>query len=87
MITDEIVQIIAVSVSQTALIFLKHINVRVVVAKQVVKSMFYTFAIQASWLISSAIGISAFMDGKMIVVVFYLLSGVLGAWLNFKIKV
>lgn len=87
MITNEIVQIIAVSVSQTALFFFKHINVRVVVAKQVVKSMFYTFAIQASWLISSAIGISAFMDGKMIVVVFYLLSGVLGAWLNFKIKV
>lgn len=87
MITNEIAQIAAVSVSQTALIFFKHINVRVIVAKQVVKSMFYTFAIQASWLISSAIGISAFLDGNVLVVAFYLFSGVVGTWLNFKIKV
>lgn len=58
-----------------------------IVAKQVVKSMFYTFAIQASWLISSAIGISAFLDGNVLVVAFYLFSGVVGTWLNFKIKV
>jgi hypothetical protein len=87
MITNEIVQIVAVSTSQAVLIFFKHINIRVIVARQIIKSMFYTFAIQASWLVSSAIGINAFLDGNIIVVAFYLLGGVLGAWLNFKIKV
>lgn len=87
MITNEIIQITAVSISQMSLIFFKHVNVRVIVAKQVAKSMLYTFAIQTSWLISSAIGISAFIDGNITVVAVYLLSGVLGSWLNFKVKV
>lgn len=87
MITNEIAQIAAVSVSQMALIFFKHLTVRTVVAHQIVKSMFFTFAIQTSWLISSAIGIKAFLDGNIVVVAFYLLGGVIGAWLNFKIKV
>ena len=34
---EQVLQIIAVSVSQTALIFFKHVNVRVIVAKQVNK--------------------------------------------------
>ncbi len=85
--TELLLQIIAVSVSQMALVFFKHVNIRVIVAKQAVKSMFYTFAIQASWLISSAIGISAFLQHNYIVVVVYLASGVIGTWLNFKIKV
>ncbi|WP_294962274.1 hypothetical protein [Sulfurimonas sp.] len=84
---EQIPQIIAVFSSQMALVFFKHINIRVIVAKQVEKAMFYTFLIQASWLISSAIGINAFIGGNYIVVIFYLAAGVLGTWLNFKIKV
>jgi len=87
MITNETAQLLAVSISQMSLIFFKHVNIRVIVAKQVIKSMLYTFAIQASWLISSAIGIKAFIDGNATVIAFYLLSGVIGTWLNFKIKV
>lgn len=87
MITNEIAQIVAVSLSQLSLIFFKHITVRTVVAKQIVKSMFFTFAIQASWLISSAIGIKAYLEGNYVVVAAYLLGGVVGTWLNFKIKV
>lgn len=87
MITNEIAQIVAVSLSQLSLIFFKHITVRTVVAKQIVKSMFFTFAIQASWLISSAIGIKAYLDGNYVVVAAYLIGGVVGTWLNFKIKV
>ena len=87
MILNELMQVVAVSVSQMALIFFKHVNVRTIVAQQVAKSMLYTFAIQASWLISSAIGINAFINGNMLVVVVYLLSGMVGSWLNFKVKV
>ena len=84
---DLLLQITAVSISQMALIFFKHVNVRVIVAKQVMRSMFYTFLIQASWLISSAIGINALLEHNYIVVAFYLCAGVVGTWLNFKIKV
>lgn len=84
---DQLTQIILVSISQMALIFFKHINVRVLVKEKVYKSMGYTFLIQASWLISSAIGINALLQDNYIVVVFYLLAGVAGTYLNFKVKV
>lgn len=84
---EQLLQVIAVSISQMALIFFKHVNVRVLVAEQIGRSMFYTFWIQFSWLISSAIGIKAMMDSNWVIVAFYLAAGVLGTWLNFKIKV
>ncbi len=84
---DQTIQILTVSVSQTALVFFKHVNIRVIVKEQVLRAMFYTFLIQASWLISSAIGINALIKGNYIVVAFYLVAGVLGTYLNFKIKV
>jgi len=84
---EQIIQIALVSISQMALIFFKHVNVRVLVAEQVTRSMFYTFMIQGSWLISGAIGIKAFNEDNWLIVAFYLAAGVLGTWLNFKIKV
>lgn len=83
----ELIQIGAVFISQMALVFLKHVNIRVIVKEQVIKSMFITFLIQGFWLVSSAIGISAFIKGNYIVVVFYLIARVAGTYLNFKIKV
>ena len=84
---DEMIQIIVVFISQMLLIFFKHVGIRVIVKEQIIKSMFITFLIQSSWLVSSAIGISAFMKGNYIVVTFYLIAGVVGTYLNFKIKV
>lgn len=84
---EQLIQIIAVSISQMALIFFKYVNVRVIVAEQVLKAMLLTFALQAFWLISSAIGINAFIGGDWVVVAFYLVAGVFGTWLNFKMKV
>jgi hypothetical protein len=86
-VIELIIKILAVSISQMALVFFKHVNVRVIVKEQVMRSMFYTFLIQSSWLISSAIGIKALLEGNYIVVVFYLAAGVLGTYLNFRIKV
>jgi len=83
----QILEISAVFISQLLLVFFKHINVRVLVKEQVVKSMFYTLLIQASWLVSSAIGIKALLDNDFLTVVFYLAGGVIGTYLNFKIKV
>ncbi|MDD3834804.1 MAG: hypothetical protein PHS42_04945 [Sulfurimonas sp.] len=84
---EQIIQVAIVFISQTALVFFKNINIRVIVARQVLKSMFYTFLIQTAWLVSSAIGINAFLEHNYVVVGFYLIAGVVGTWLNFKIKV
>ena len=84
---EQILQILLVSVSQMALVFFKHVGLRIIVANQVRRAMLYTFFIQASWLISSATGINAYMKGDVVVVVFYLAAGVVGTYLNFKIKV
>ncbi len=84
---EQLIQIAAVFISQMSLIFFKHIGIRVIVKEQIIKYMFITFLIQGSWLVSSAIGISAFIKGNYIVVAFYLIARVVGTYLNFKIKV
>ncbi|MCX6076401.1 MAG: hypothetical protein NTW78_05870 [Campylobacterales bacterium] len=84
---EQLLQIVAVSISQMALIFLKHVTVRVIVAQQVKKAMFFTLLMQLAWLISSALGINALLEHNYTIVAVYLASGVVGTWLNFKIKV
>ncbi|MDY0320388.1 MAG: hypothetical protein RBR23_01520 [Arcobacteraceae bacterium] len=81
------IEIIAVSASQMALVFLKHINIRLIVRDRVWLSLITTFLVQASWLVASAIGINGFLNGEWHIVVFYLLGGVIGSYINFKIKV
>ena len=73
--------------SQFALVFFKHLNVRVIMTGHVIKSVLITFLIQATWLISTAIGVKAVWSGDVMMVIAYLLSGMLGAYFNFKIKV
>ncbi|WP_419768551.1 hypothetical protein [Arcobacter sp.] len=85
--TSHLLEIAAVFISQLLLIFLRLVNVRLVVKGQVLKSMVYTLLIQFAWLISSAIGIKALLDNDLITVCFYLAGGVAGSYLNFKIKV
>ena len=87
MLTNELTQVTIVGISQLSLIFFKHVNVRTIIAKQIYKSMIFTFAIQSTWLISSAIGIKAFLDDNLTIITTYLLGGVIGSWLNFKIKI
>lgn len=80
-------EIILVTVSQFALIFFKHLNIRTVVQIQMLRSAILTFAIQISWLISAAIGINAVLDFDWIVIGFYLTAGVLGNYLSLKINI
>ena len=78
---------VVVFATQLLLVFLKHINIRQIIAHHVGRSMFFTLLIQLSWLVSSTIGIKALLEGNLMVVTLYLLGGVAGSYLNFKIKV
>lgn len=79
--------IILMCSSQFAMVFFKHINIRVVMTGHATKTVFMTFLIQATWLVSTAIGVKAVWAGDVMMVIAYLLSGMLGAYFNFKIKV
>jgi len=73
--------------SQLLLVFFKHLTVRAVSNHNVIKSMIYTSLIQISWLVSSALGIDALLNHNWIDVMAYIVGGVLGTYLNFKIKI
>ncbi|WP_201341737.1 hypothetical protein [Abyssogena phaseoliformis symbiont] len=69
---------------QFLLVFLKHLNMRVIISSKVAKSMMITFFIQLSWLVSSGLGIKGFLEGDLLIVAVFLLSDVAGVWFNFK---
>ncbi|MBW5289103.1 hypothetical protein [Abyssogena phaseoliformis symbiont] len=48
--------VVLMSTSQSALVFFKHLNVRIIMAQHVIKSVFMTFLIQVTWLVSTAWG-------------------------------
>jgi len=50
-------------------------------------SLITGFMVKASWIISAAIGINAFMKNDWLMVAAYLISGVFGDYLSFKIKI
>jgi len=78
---------IIIFTSQLLLVFFKHLTVRAVNSHKVVKSAIYTACIQISWLVSSALGINALLNSEWYSVVAYVIGGVVGTILNFKIKV
>ena len=73
--------------SQMALVFLKHLNVRVISNHRVAYAVMLTGAIQAAWLIGSALGIKGFLNGDPVIVGIYIVGGMVGSYLNFKIRV
>jgi hypothetical protein len=84
---DQLLQIAAVSISQMALVFFKQLNIRTIVKHRIYVSMLITFMTQVAWLVSSALGINAFLNDNWLIVGVYLLSGVIGTYLNFKVRV
>ncbi len=84
---ENLTQILAISISQMALVFFKQLNVRAIVKQKIHISMIITFMTQGAWLVSSALGINAFLNDNYPIVGIYLISGVIGTYLSFKIKV
>jgi len=77
----------AVFISQLLLVFFKHLNVRMIANHKVWLAVIITGAIQASWLVSSALGIKGFLESNYLLICIYIAGGMIGSFLNFKIKV
>lgn len=72
--------------AQLIMVFFKHIAIRAIAQHKVWHTLFYTFIIQSSWLVSSALGINALLNKDWTSVSAYIIGGVLGSYLQFKIK-
>ena len=80
-------EVFAVFVSQLMMIFFRLLNVRMVANHKVAISVMLTGAIQSTWLVASALGIKGFLDGNYLVIGVYILGGMVGSYLSFKIKI
>lgn len=76
-----------VFITQFAFIFFKYLNIRVIAKEHIFKSVFMTFLIQSTWLVSTAIGVKAVWDAEAVIIIAYLFSGMLGSYLSFKVTV
>ena len=78
---------LTIFISQLLLVFFKHITVRAIAQNKVIKSMIYTMFIQLSWLVSSALGINALLNYDWINVIAYVVGGMVGTVISFRVKV
>ena len=74
-------------VSQITFSFSRTLNVRYTSKEKVIHALITGVVIKVSWLISSFIGISALIKEDYTTAVIYVLSGIIGDYLSFKIKV
>jgi hypothetical protein len=84
---EAMIEASAVFISQLLLVFFKHLNVRMIANHKVGLAVIITGAIQASWLVSSALGIKGFLESNYLLICIYITGGMIGSFLNFKIKV
>ncbi len=82
-----IVECIVVFISQLLFSLSRNISNRAVIKERVSLSVILTGVIQSLWLVGTFIGVQGMMNSNYIVISSYLLGGMLGTYLNFKIKV
>ncbi|MBL4621937.1 MAG: hypothetical protein JKY89_06020 [Immundisolibacteraceae bacterium] len=80
-------EVAIVFAAQLALVFLKHLNIRKIAGQKVAHAVCITGAIQAVWLVASALGIKGFLDGDYTIVAAYIIGGMVGSYLQFKLRV
>jgi len=83
MITKYLILII----SQIVFSFSRTLNVRYTAKERIAQTLISGVVIKLSWLVSSAIGINALINQDYLTATIYVVSGVLGDYLSFKIKV
>jgi len=74
-------------ISQIVFSFSRTLNVRYTAKERITQTIISGVVIKLSWLVSSAIGINALINQDYLTATIYVVSGVLGDYLSFKIKV
>lgn len=79
--------IIIVIISQFLFSFCRLLNIRYTAKDKVLLSLLTSLVVKLSWLVSSAIGIKSVLDYDYLIIAVYVLSGLLGEWISFKINI
>ena len=74
-------------ISQIVFSFSRTLNVRYTAKERIAQTLVTGGVIKIAWLVSSAIGINALINQDYITALIYVLSGLIGDYLSFKIKV
>lgn len=74
-------------ISQLVFSFSRTLNVRYTAKENVFKSIITSFFIKITWLISASFGVKGVLDGNYLLIFVYIISGILGDYLSFKIKI
>ena len=74
-------------ISQIVFSFSRTLNVRYTAKEKITHTLITGVVIKLTWLVSSAIGINALINQDYTTAIIYVISGVLGDYLSFKIKV
>lgn len=80
-------KVIIVFLSQLIFGFVRNLNTRYVSKENVKLSVITGFLVKTSWLVATYLGVSSLIEGNYIVTAFYIIGGVLGDYLSFKIKI
>lgn len=81
------IELIILFISQLIFSFARTLNVRYTANENVLKSILTSTLIKITWLVSSSLGVKGVLDGDFTLMLVYVISGILGDWLSFKIKI
>jgi hypothetical protein len=80
-------EIICLTISQFIFSFSRTLNVRYTAKENVTMGIITSTLIKLTWLFSSAIGIESVINGDFIMCIVYIVSGLIGDYLSYKIKI
>lgn len=80
-------EILLVVFSQFLFSFCRLLNVRYTAKEKIALTLITSFFVKSSWLISSAIGVKSVLEYNYVVIIAYVLSGLIGELISFKIKI
>lgn len=79
--------IIALIISQLVFSFSRTINVRYTAKENIKMGVITSTIVKITWLVSSSIGIDSMIKLDYFMIILYIVSGIIGDYLSFKIKI
>lgn len=83
----KLAEIILLVFSQFVFSFSRTLNVRYTAKEKIVMSIATSTLIKLTWLVSSSIGVKSVIEGDWLVAGVYVVSGLVGDYASFKIKI
>jgi hypothetical protein len=80
-------EILYLIISQFIFSFSRTLNVRYTAKENILMGVITSTLIKLTWLISSSIGIKSVIDGDIKMCIAYIISGLIGDYLSYKIKI